>query len=93
MYALSRKDAANTNSGLIWGVGTVLGPVVGGGFELVTWRWAFWINLIIGGIWGPIYVTSSCFHHLTHKRELRSASEPQSSTTWVWSSALLVSSA
>jgi MFS family permease len=56
MYALSRKDAANTNSGLIWGVGTVLGPVVGGGFELVTWRWAFWINLIIGGIWGPIYV-------------------------------------
>ena len=31
-------------SGLIWGVGTVLGPVVGGGFELYTWRWAFYIN-------------------------------------------------
>ena len=28
---------------------------MGGGFELVTWRWAFWINLILGGIWGPIY--------------------------------------
>lgn len=23
---------------------------------LITWRWAFWINLIIGGIWGPIYL-------------------------------------
>ena len=31
-------------SGLVWGVGTVLGPVVGGGFELYTWRWAFYIN-------------------------------------------------
>jgi MFS family permease len=40
---------------LVWGVGTVLGPVVGGAFEKVTWRWAFYINLIIGGIWAPIY--------------------------------------
>ena len=31
-------------SGLVWGVGTVLGPVVGGGFQLYTWRWAFYIN-------------------------------------------------
>ena len=42
-------------SGLLWGIGTVLGPVVGGAFELVTWRWAFYVNLIIGGIWAPIY--------------------------------------
>lgn len=32
------------NSGLFWGIGTVLGPVVGGSFELYTWRWAFYIN-------------------------------------------------
>lgn len=31
--------------GLIWGVGTVLGPVVGGGFDKVNWRWAFYLNL------------------------------------------------
>ncbi|KAL9616289.1 MAG: hypothetical protein Q9160_008829 [Pyrenula sp. 1 TL-2023] len=27
--------------GIVWGLGTVLGPVVGGGFERVDWRWAF----------------------------------------------------
>lgn len=42
--------------GLIWGVGTVLGPVVGGGFDKVSWRWAFYINLIIGGVCSPIYL-------------------------------------
>ena len=31
--------------GLIWGVGTVLGPVVGGAFDMVNWRWAFYLNL------------------------------------------------
>lgn len=43
-------------SGLIWGFGTVLGPVVGGAFEKVTWRWAFYINLIIGGVFAPVYL-------------------------------------
>lgn len=33
-----------SSSGLVWGIGTVLGPVVGGGFELYNWRWAFYIN-------------------------------------------------
>ena len=36
-------------------MGTVLGPVVGGAFEKVTWRWAFYINLIIGGVFAPVY--------------------------------------
>ena len=42
--------------GAVWGLGTCLGPVVGGGFERVDWRWAFWINLIIGGVFMPIYL-------------------------------------
>ncbi|KAL3462645.1 major facilitator superfamily domain-containing protein [Aspergillus heterothallicus] len=42
-------------TGLVWGLGTVLGPVVGGGFELYTWRWAFYINLVFGAILIPIY--------------------------------------
>lgn len=30
--------------------------MVGGAFELVTWRWAFYINLIIGGVFVPICI-------------------------------------
>ncbi|KAL8886464.1 MAG: hypothetical protein Q9215_005838 [Flavoplaca cf. flavocitrina] len=43
-------------SGLVWGMGTVLGPVVGGGFELYNWRWAFYINLLFAAILAPIYL-------------------------------------
>ncbi|THC90743.1 hypothetical protein EYZ11_009790 [Aspergillus tanneri] len=43
-------------TGLVWGLGTVLGPVVGGGFEKYTWRWAFYINLLFGAILIPTYV-------------------------------------
>ncbi|KAI9776506.1 MAG: hypothetical protein M1839_009540 [Geoglossum umbratile] len=46
----------SVNTGLVWGIGTVLGPVVGGGFEKVNWRWAFYINLIIGGVFAPVYL-------------------------------------
>lgn len=42
--------------GLVWGIGTVLGPVVGGAFDKITWRWAFYINLIIGGVFAPVYL-------------------------------------
>ncbi|KAI6351723.1 hypothetical protein MCOR25_009781 [Pyricularia grisea] len=44
--------------GFFWGIGTVLGPVVGGAFaeSSATWRWAFYINLIVGAVVAPIYV-------------------------------------
>jgi MFS family permease len=38
-------------NGLIWGIGTVLGPILGGLFEKANaggWRWAFYINLCAG---------------------------------------------
>ncbi|KAF4429945.1 aurofusarin rubrofusarin efflux pump AFLT [Fusarium acutatum] len=45
-------------TGFIWGIGTVLGPVVGGslGDSSATWRWAFYLNLLVGVVIGPIYV-------------------------------------
>ncbi|KAI4273386.1 MAG: hypothetical protein L6R38_006345 [Xanthoria sp. 2 TBL-2021] len=45
------------STGLIWGVGTVLGPVVGGAFadSSATWRWAFYINLVIGAIFASAF--------------------------------------
>lgn len=41
-----------------WAVGTILGPVVGGAFasSSVTWRWAFYINVCIYALVGPISV-------------------------------------
>lgn len=44
--------------GVVFGFGTVLGPVIGGAFAdnpATTWRWAFYINLCIGGAFAPAY--------------------------------------
>ncbi|KAK3938034.1 major facilitator superfamily domain-containing protein [Diplogelasinospora grovesii] len=44
-------------TGFWWGIGTVLGPVVGGAFaeSSATWRWAFYLNLTVGAIVAPVY--------------------------------------
>lgn len=44
-------------TGLTWGVGTILGPVIGGAFadSSATWRWSFYINLVILAAFAPIY--------------------------------------
>jgi MFS family permease len=43
-------------TGAMWGLGTVLGPVIGGAFtqSSATWRWAFYINLPIGALTAPV---------------------------------------
>ncbi|KAF2199790.1 putative efflux pump antibiotic resistance protein [Delitschia confertaspora ATCC 74209] len=44
--------------GITWGAGTVLGPILGGAFtdSSAGWRWAFYINLVIGAVFAPVYV-------------------------------------
>lgn len=44
-------------TGLVWGIGTVLGPIVGGAFtdSSAGWEWAFYINLCIGALFAPVY--------------------------------------
>ena len=46
--------------GFFWGVGAVLGPVVGGAFSVssATWRWAFYLNLVVGAVSAPAYIFS-----------------------------------
>ncbi|KUJ11345.1 MFS general substrate transporter [Mollisia scopiformis] len=45
-------------TGLTWGLGTVLGPIIGGAFtdSSAGWRWAFYINLVIGALCAPVYI-------------------------------------
>jgi MFS family permease len=45
-------------TGAMWGLGTVLGPVIGGAFtdSSATWRWAFYINLPIGALTAPVLI-------------------------------------
>ncbi|WYZ36517.1 hypothetical protein EsH8_II_000023 [Colletotrichum jinshuiense] len=51
------KPAYLAGSTVVWGVGSVLGPVVGGAFAAssATWRWGFYINLPIGAAFAPAY--------------------------------------
>ncbi|KAJ5630785.1 MFS general substrate transporter [Penicillium longicatenatum] len=51
-------------TGMVWGLGTVLGPMVGGAFELYSWRWAFYINLLFGAIILPALVSIIPSNHL-----------------------------
>lgn len=46
-------------TGFWWGIGTVLGPVVGGAFaeSPATWRWAFYLNPCVGAVVAPVYLT------------------------------------
>ena len=45
-------------TGLTWGLGTALGPIIGGAFtdSSAGWRWAFYINLVVGAVCAPVYI-------------------------------------
>jgi MFS family permease len=54
---IRERPLYNALIGIIWGLGTILGPIVGGLFaQKATWRWAFYINLVLAAIFGPILI-------------------------------------
>ncbi|KAJ5201513.1 Major facilitator superfamily domain general substrate transporter [Penicillium cinerascens] len=55
---ISERPVYISCTGLSWGLGIVLGPVIGGAFSesSVGWRWAFYINLFIGAVCAPFYL-------------------------------------
>ncbi|EHK46855.1 hypothetical protein TRIATDRAFT_46189 [Trichoderma atroviride IMI 206040] len=58
--------------GFCWGTGAILGPVVGGAFAIssASWRWAFYINLLIAAVTAPLYLTFLPSLHLAKDQSL-----------------------
>ncbi|PWY73025.1 MFS drug efflux transporter [Aspergillus heteromorphus CBS 117.55] len=56
--------------GLIFGIGNVVGPVIGGAFtdSSATWRWGFYMNLCIIGVMTPVYIFLIPVFHPTKGR-------------------------
>ncbi|KAI5970273.1 SGE1 [Candida margitis] len=47
---ISRRSLVFASVSIVWSTSSVLGPIIGGALEKITWRWCFYINLPIGGV-------------------------------------------
>ncbi|KAH7377139.1 major facilitator superfamily domain-containing protein [Plectosphaerella cucumerina] len=57
MTTVEERPAYIGSIGMTWGLGTILGPVMGGAFtDSSTWRWAFYINLPFAAVILPAAV-------------------------------------
>ncbi|KFY77712.1 hypothetical protein V499_02960 [Pseudogymnoascus sp. VKM F-103] len=70
MTSLNERPMYFALTGWSWGAGTVLGPIIGGGFAAssATWRWAFYINLAIGAVVMPAYIFLIQDPEIPHRR-------------------------
>ncbi|OBT98127.1 hypothetical protein VE01_03820 [Pseudogymnoascus verrucosus] len=70
MTSLNERPMYFALTGWSWGAGTVLGPIIGGGFAAssATWRWAFYINLVIGAVVMPAYIFLIQDPEIPHRR-------------------------
>ncbi|KAK4141943.1 major facilitator superfamily domain-containing protein [Dichotomopilus funicola] len=58
MTSMAERPLYTAGVAVAWGLGSVLGPVVGAGFAESggTWRWGFYINILIGAVFAPSYI-------------------------------------
>ncbi len=91
--------------GAVFGVSTVLGPLLGGFFvDNLSWRWIFYVNLPVGGL--ALAVIGAAFHarvaHVRHQIDYLGAAllagglssivlfTSLGGTTWSWQSSQIV---
>ncbi|KAI9645412.1 hypothetical protein NHQ30_006151 [Ciborinia camelliae] len=45
-------------TGLVWGSGMLLGPIIGGAFTSSSagWRWSFYLNVCVAAVYAPVYI-------------------------------------
>jgi EmrB/QacA subfamily drug resistance transporter len=71
LYPAERRALVQGLFSTVWGVSSVLGPLVGGFLvTYVSWRWVFWVNLPTGLLAAALFLTTY------HERVEREADAP-----------------
>ncbi|EMG46397.1 putative MFS-MDR transporter, partial [Candida maltosa Xu316] len=47
---MNKRSMVFASISVVYTTSSVLGPIIGGGLEKISWRWCFYINLPVGGV-------------------------------------------
>ncbi|MBI3073891.1 MAG: MFS transporter [Deltaproteobacteria bacterium] len=69
LYPLEERGKVQALSSAVWGVSSIMGPLVGGLFvQINAWRWIFFLNLPFGALSIAIFMKSYRDHERTRAR-------------------------